>query len=346
MAKEKLYGKTLAELKQIGSDLKLPAFTAKQISEWLYKKEILDIEEMTNISIKNREILAQHFELGLSIPIKIQESKDGTKKYLFEAKDGNFIETAMIPDKDRKTVCVSSQVGCKMGCLFCMTGRQGFQSNLTAGEILNQYRSIHEWLEITNLVYMGMGEPLDNLSEVLKSLEILTADWGYALSPKRITVSTIGIIPGMKTFLEQSNCHLAVSMHTPFDEERKNLMPIEQVYSLKEVLETIKTFNFGLQRRVSFEYIMFKGINDTPEHVKELSRLLSGIRCRLNLIRFHPIPDSPLTGSDDQTIMKFKDALNKKGILTTLRASRGQDIFAACGLLSTQELVKKQDGDY
>jgi 23S rRNA (adenine2503-C2)-methyltransferase len=346
MSKEKLYGKTLSELQELCANHNLPGFTAKQLAQWLYQKEIASVDEMTNISLKNREILAQHYEVGLSAPLKVQESTDGTKKYLFTARGGNFIETAMIPDKDRKTVCVSSQVGCKMGCLFCMTGRQGFQSNLSAGEILNQYRSIFEWSSITNLVYMGMGEPLDNLSEVLKSLEILTADWGYALSPKRITVSTIGIIPGMKAFLEKSNCHLAVSMHTPFDNERKTLMPIEQVYPIKEVLQHIRDFDFGLQRRVSFEYIMFKDVNDTAAHVKELTRLLSGIRCRLNLIRFHPIPDSPLLGSDDATIMKFKDALNKKGILTTLRASRGQDIFAACGLLSTKELVKRQDGDY
>jgi 23S rRNA (adenine2503-C2)-methyltransferase len=346
MTKEKLFGKTLNELKEICKNLELPGFTAKQLAQWLYQKNIQSIAEMTNLSLKNRELLAQHFEFGLDNPLKVEESTDGTKKYLFNAKGGNFIETAMIPDKDRKTVCVSSQVGCKMGCLFCMTARQGFQSNLSTGEILNQYRNIEEWPEITNLVYMGMGEPLDNVTEVLKSLEILTADWGYALSPKRITVSTIGIIPGLKTFLEQSNCHLALSMHTPFDEERKNLMPIEQVYPLKEVLKHIRDFDFGLQRRVSFEYIMFKGVNDTKEHVKELTHILSGLRCRLNLIRFHPIPDSPLQGSDDETIMEFKDALNKKGILTTIRASRGQDIFAACGLLSTKELVKRQESDH
>jgi 23S rRNA (adenine2503-C2)-methyltransferase len=346
MSKEKLFGKTLTELKDICTQSGLPGFAGKQIAQWLYQKEVNSIAEITNLSLKSRELLEQKYEVGLQSPINVQMSADGTKKYLFNAKGGNFIETAMIPDSDRKTVCVSSQVGCKMGCLFCMTGRQGFQSNLTAGEILNQFRSIPEWNEITNLVYMGMGEPFDNIDEVLKSLEILTSDWGYALSPKRITVSTIGIIPGMKTFLEKSNCHLAVSMHTPFEDERKKLMPIEQVYSLEEVIKHLRIFDFGLQRRVSFEYIMFKGVNDTPQHVKELTRLLNGMRCRINLIRFHPIPDSPLQGSDDETIMEFKDALNKKGVLTTLRASRGQDIYAACGLLSTKEMVKKQEKDY
>jgi len=344
--KEGLFGKTLSELQKVVEELKMPAFTAKQLAGWLYQKEISSIEEMTNISKAHREKLTESYSLGLSQPIKVQESKDGTKKYLFQASGGNFIETAMIPDKDRKTVCVSSQVGCKMGCLFCMTGRQGFQSNLSAGEIVNQFRSIAEFPTVTNLVYMGMGEPFDNLEQVLKSIEILTSEWGYALSPKRITVSSIGIIPGLKTFLQKSDSHLAISMHTPFDEERRKLMPIEQVYALKDVLAEIRSVNFGLQRRISFEYIMFAGINDTPMHVKELARILNGIRCRINLIRFHPIPDSPLKGSNDATIMEFKEALNRKGILTTVRASRGQDIFAACGLLSTKELIKQQEKDY
>ncbi len=340
MSNKNLFGKTLTELKSICSELELPKFTAKQITEWLYKKEISSIDEMTNISKKNRKLLSENYQLGLTAPTKVDESIDGTKKYLFPAKDGYFIETAMIPDKNRKTVCVSSQVGCKMGCLFCMTGRQGFQNNLTAGEILNQYRSIDEWPNITNLVYMGMGEPFDNLDEVLKSIEILTSEWGYAHSPKRITVSSIGIIPAMKIFLDNNNCHLAISMHTPFADERKSLMPIEQTYSIKEIIAEIKKFDFGLQRKISFEYIMFKGINDTPAHIDELSKLLKGIRCRMNLIRFHPIPDSPLEGTDDTTLMEFKEALNNKGVFTTIRSSRGQDIFAACGLLSTKELVK------
>jgi len=344
--KKKLFGKTLQELKTVCEELKLPGFTSKQIAQWLYQKEIESIEEMTNLSKKGRELLSEQYEVGRVLPLKVQKSVDGTKKYLFAAEGNNFIETAMIPDRERKTVCVSSQVGCKMGCLFCMTGRQGFQSNLTAGEILNQYRSIEEWADITNIVYMGMGEPLDNLDEVLKSLEILTAEWGFALSPRRITVSTIGITPALRRFLDESNCHLAVSMHTPFDDERQKLMPIEQVYSIKEIMAVIRDFDFGLQRRVSFEYIMFKGVNDTDEHIKELSKLLKGLRCRINLIRFHPIPDSPLEGTGERRLEVFKEALNQKGIITTIRSSRGQDIFAACGLLSTKELVKQQEKDY
>lgn len=336
---EALFGKTLDELTALVIELGLPKFTGKQLAEWLYQKDISSIDEMTNLSKKNRELLSGKYEFGLIDSTKVQESIDGTKKYLFPTAKGKFVETAMIPDEDRKTVCVSSQVGCKMGCLFCMTAKQGFQGQLTAGEIVNQIRNIPEWHEVSNIVYMGMGEPFDNLEQVLKSLEILTSEWGFAMSPRRITVSTIGIIPGMLTFLNRSEAHLAVSMHTPFDDERKKLMPVQVAYPIADVVKEIKSWDFGRQRRVSFEYIVFKGLNDSPKHVTELARLLNGIKCRINLIRFHPIPGTPLEGTDEQTLQHFKDKLNDKGILTTVRASRGQDIYAACGLLSTKEML-------
>ncbi|MBL7966470.1 MAG: 23S rRNA (adenine(2503)-C(2))-methyltransferase RlmN [Prolixibacteraceae bacterium] len=339
--KDSLFGKTLDELTALAVETGLPKFTGKQMAEWLYQKDIRSIDEMTNISKKNRELLSGKYEFGLIDSTKVQESIDGTKKYLFPTGQVKFVETAMIPDEDRKTVCVSSQVGCKMGCLFCMTAKQGFQGQLTAGEIVNQIRNIPEWHEVTNIVYMGMGEPFDNLEQVLKSLEILTSEWGFAMSPRRITVSTIGIIPGMLTFLDQSEAHLAVSLHTPFDDERKKLMPVQVAYPIADVVKEIKSWDFGRQRRVSFEYIVFKGLNDSPRHVTELVRLLNGIKCRINLIRFHPIPGTPLEGTDEQTLQLFKDKLNDKGILTTVRASRGQDIYAACGLLSTKEMVNR-----
>ena len=325
--KNPLFGKTLDELTELALSLGFPKFTGKQMAEWLYKKEISQVEEMTNLSKKNREILAEKYQVGLTPYTKIQESADGTKKYLFPTMHGKFIETAMIPDRDRKTVCVSSQVGCKMGCLFCMTGKQGFQGQLTAGEIINQIRSIDEFREVSNIVYMGMGEPFDNLDEVLKSLEILTSDWGYVMSPRRITVSTVGIVPAMLKFLEASEAHLAVSLHTPFDDERRKLMPVQMVYSIQEVVDEIRSWDFGRQRRISFEYIMFRGLNDTTRHVRELARLIGPVKCRINLIRFHPIPDTPLEETDEQTLQDFKEQLNKKGILTTIRASRGQDIY-------------------
>ncbi len=332
----KLFGKNLSQLQDIMKSLGLPGFTAKQIADWLYKKDITSIDEMSNLSKKARELLNENFEVGLQAPTTVQTSKDGTKKYLFQIGKNGSVEAAYIPDANRTTLCVSSQVGCKMRCLFCMTGRQGLKGNLTAGDILNQIRSLPEWHDLTNLVYMGMGEPLDNLEAVMQSLEILTADWGFGWSKRKITVSTIGIVPAMKVFLEESECHLAVSLHTPYESERKMLMPVSHVHSIDDILTEIKKHDLGKQRRVSFEYIVFNGINDTPKHVKELVRILNGINCRINLIRFHEIPKTPLKGTDEDRLQEFKEALNAKGIITTIRASRGQDIDAACGLLSTK----------
>ena len=337
--KERLFGKTLPEIQSLVLELGLPKFTAKQITDWLYKKPISSIDEMSNLSKNAREILSEKYEFGLTGYTKVQASIDGTKKYLFPTVQNKFIETAMIPEGDRRTVCVSSQVGCKMGCLFCFTAKQGFLGQLTAGEIVNQIRSIDEANEVSNIVYMGMGEPFDNLEEVLKSIEILTSEWGYAMSPRRITVSTIGIIPGMLTFLEKCEAHLAVSLHTPFHEERQKLMPVQVAYPIEDVINEVKSWDFGRQRRISFEYILFEGLNDTHVHVKELARILDGLKCRINLIRFHPVPGTPLKSPGEKTILNFKERLNQKGILTTIRASRGQDIYAACGLLSTKELV-------
>jgi len=335
-----LYGLTLNQLSQIVKEEGFPTFTAKQIADWLYKKEISNISEMTNLSIKVRETLGEKYVLGLVPHKKVDTSIDGTKKYLFQVLESRYIEAAYIPEAERATLCLSTQSGCKMGCLFCMTGKQGFQGNLSTNEILNQLRSIPEFNNVSNLVYMGMGEPFDNLDNVLSSLEIMTSEWGYAWSPKRITVSSIGIIPSMITFLDQSNCHLAISLHNPFDEERRQMMPIQNVYPIHKVIEEIKKADLGRQQRVSFEYIMFDGINDTDRHIKEMVRLLSGLKCRVNLIRFHSIPDSPLKGSPDSRIMEFRNALTAKGVFTTIRASRGQDIQAACGLLSTKEMIK------
>jgi 23S rRNA (adenine2503-C2)-methyltransferase len=346
MEKDNLFGKTLSELQGICKLLGLPSYSAKQIAEWMYRKGIREIDDMSNLSVKNRSLIKESFNLGITAHSKVQESIDGTKKYLFPTKSGKFIEAAYIPETDRATLCVSSQIGCKMGCLFCMTGKQGFQGNLTAGEILNQVMSLPEREKLTNIVYMGMGEPLDNTDEVLKSLEIFTADWGFAMSPKRITVSTIGIIPSLKRFIEHSDCHLAISLHTPFDDERKKLMPVQNIYPIEDVINFVKQFDWAKQRRVSIEYIMFKGINDSARHVNQLARLLNGLKCRINLIRFHPIPDTPLESTEIADINIFREKLNAKGITATLRRSRGEDIYAACGLLSTKELLKKDKTDY
>ncbi len=340
--KTNLFGQTPDQLKETVLKLGLSAFTATQLAEWIYKKRVTDFAEMTNLSKQAREKLDAAFELDLKAPVSVQTSVDGTKKYLYASQSDKFIEAAYIPDKERATLCVSTQVGCKMGCLFCMTGKQGFQGNLSAGEILNQVQSLPEYEQLTNIVYMGMGEPMDNIDALLQSIEIMTSEKGYGWSPRRITVSTIGLIPAMNRFLDESEAHLAVSLHSPFDDERKEIMPIQSVYPITEVINELKRRNISGQRRVSFEYIMFKGVNDTPRHANELARLLRGLKCRINLIRFHPIPDTPLEGTSDEKIEIFQNMLKAKGLTVTLRASRGQDIFAACGLLSTKELLKKQ----
>jgi len=344
--KEQLLGKTLPDLKKLTGDLGLPGFVASQIAYWLYKTNIQSIDEMTNISKQARQLLTDRFDLGVTIPGKVQLSADGTKKYLFTVSSHKFIETAFIPEARRNTLCVSSQVGCKMGCLFCATGKQGFQAQLSAGQILNQLRSIPERDQITNIVFMGMGEPFDNTEAVMKAQEILTAEYGFGLSVRKVTVSTIGIIPSMELFLRESKCNLAVSLHSPFDEERRRIMPIQHVYPIKDVIDAINKSDPGKYRRVSIEYIVFGGLNDTPKHVKEMARLLNKTRCRINLIRFHPVPNAPLPPTDEMRLLEFQKGLNEKGIVTTIRASRGLDIDAACGLLSTKELVQHQNLDF
>ncbi len=336
MEKEILFGKTLDELKEVAAKANLPKFAAKQMADWLYKKDIDSIDQMSNLSLKAREALKKEYTFGLQSPVSQSASNDGTRKYLFKTPSNQFIETAYIPETKRNTLCVSSQVGCKMACEFCMTGRQKFHGNLTAASILNQLRSLPEWHQVSNIVYMGMGEPMDNIDEVLKSLEILTAPWGMEISPRRINVSTIGVIPNMIRFINESEAHLAISLHSPFDDERQSIMPIQKTYPIKEVIAELKKHDWSGKRRLSFEYIVFDGLNHSDRHVKELAKILNGLKYRINLIRFHQIPDSILQSSMDDQLLTFQRKLKDKGIITTIRASRGQDIDAACGLLSTK----------
>ena len=340
MSKKPLLGMTLEEIVETVSSLNMPKFTAKQIASWLYEKKVTSIDEMTNISLKNRNLLSSCFEVGCSKPVHEAKSSDGTIKYLFSAGNLHTVESVYIPDNDRATLCVSSQVGCKMNCVFCMTGKQGFGANLSANQILNQIQSIPESDQLTNIVFMGMGEPMDNIEEVLKVLSILTSDYGYKWSPKRITVSTVGLRKGFERFLKESDCHLAVSIHTPFPIQRAKLMPAEKAFSITEIVDILRDYDFSKQRRLSFEYIMFKDENDDLNHARELVKLLKNVDCRINLIRFHAIPNVDLVGADLETMTKFRDYLSNNGIFTTIRASRGEDIFAAGGMLSTIEKQK------
>ena len=325
---EALLGKTLTELQDVALSVGLQKFAGKQLAEWLYVKRVISFDQMTNISLKGREALQAKYTIGRHDPIREAVSIDGTKKYLFEVGE-QFIESVYIPEDDRATLCVSTQAGCKMGCRFCMTGTLGFHGHLSAADILNQ---IFYFDDLTNVVFMGEGEPMDNLDHVLRALEIMTADYGCAWSPKRITVSTVGI-PAMKRFLEQSECHLAVSMHNPFAIERKEIMPAEKLLSITDIVALLKQYDWSHQRRVSFEYICWAGLNDTPRHAKELLRLLKGLPCRINLIRFHAGVDRAFPASDEKQMEWFRDYLTDNGITTTIRKSRGEDILAACGML-------------
>ena len=354
--KMKLIGKNLEELKALVAEEGLPGFTARQIAQWLYVKKVRSIEEMTNLSKAARARLSEKYEVGVTPYAGLQVSTDGTKKYLFPVScshkrglhagviEGDLeegaIEAVMIPDEDRATLCVSSQSGCRMGCRFCMTGRQGFHGHMSAADIVSQFIAVDESDRLTNAVFMGMGEPLDNYDNVMRAIEILTADWGFAWSPKRITLSTIGVIPALKRYLDECRCHLAVSLHNPFAEERLSVMPAQNAWPVQEVIDLIRKYDFTGQRRVSFEYTMFAGFNDTKTHADALIRMLRGLECRMNLIRFHKIPDFPYETSPDVIIENFKNRLNNSGIMTTVRASRGEDILAACGMLAGEHKEK------
>ena len=342
MSKYPLLGMTLIELQSLVKRLGMPGFAAKQIASWLYDKKVPSIDEMTNLSLKYRELLKQNYEVGAEAPVEEMRSVDGTVKYLYPVGENHFVESVYIPDDERATLCISSQVGCKMNCKFCMTGKQGFTANLTANQILNQIYSIPEREKLTNLVFMGMGEPFDNLDEVLKVLEILTSEYGYGWSPKRITVSSVGLKKGLERFLNESDCHLAISMHTPIPSQRRDLMPAEKAFSITEIIDILHNYDFSKQRRLSFEYIVFKGVNDSLIYAKEIVKLLRGIECRVNLIRFHAIPDVDLEGVDMEAMTTFRDYLTQHGVFATIRASRGEDIFAACGMLSTAKQQKEK----
>lgn len=336
--KQTLLGKTLPELQQVALSVGLQKFAGKQLAEWLYVRRATSFEQMTNISLKGRQALEEQYTIGRHNPVAEAVSKDGTKKYLFrlslqDGKGDVYIESVYIPDNDRATLCVSTQAGCKMGCKFCMTGTLGFHGQLPASEILNQIFSIPDSDQLTNIVYMGEGEPMDNIDHVLRSLQVMTEPWGCAWSPKRITVSTVGVVPGLERFLKESECHLAVSLHNPFGAERQEIMPIEKRYHLTDVVALLKQYDWQHQRRVSFEYICWHEQNDTIRHAKELVRLLKGLPCRMNLIRFHAGVDQAFASSDEKQMEWLRDYLSDNGITTTIRRSRGEDILAACGML-------------
>jgi 23S rRNA (adenine2503-C2)-methyltransferase len=338
--KEYLFGKTLEELTVIVKNLNQKPFVAKQIADWLYKKHIEEIESMTNLSLKFRDELKDKYCVGLTKYSNVVTSKDGTKKYLFKYEDNALVEAVTIFDKERVTLCISTQAGCKMNCKFCATGKQGFSRNLSSNEILNIFRSIDEFKQITNIVYMGMGEPLDNYENLKKTIDIFTSSYGYALSPHRLTVSTAGFLPYLKNLLYQTDVDVAISLHNPIAQQRQQMMPIENAYPIEKTIELLKQYSWNGQRHLTFEYIVFKDLNNEQQHIKALCRLLNGLSCRINLIKFHTIPNTEFVGASEKEMIDFRDKLMSKSLLTTIRASKGEDILAACGLLSTKEQSK------
>ena len=337
-----LIGLTHDGLTKVALSGGMPKFVGRQLAEWLYKKKVSDFDEMINISKKNREWLAANYVTGREKPASRMKSVDGTVKYLFNVGSGRNIESVYIPDRDRATLCVSSQAGCKMNCYFCATGRLGFKANLTAAQIINQILSIPPVAakgetaaqELTNVVFMGMGEPLDNLDALLPVIEIMTAQWGMAWSPKRITVSTVGKLPQLKDLLDKTQVHVAVSVHTADPSEREQLMPAQKAFPIQSVMRVLAGYDFSHQRRLSLEYIMWRGVNDDIAHADQLIRLIGNIDCRVNLIRFHAIPDVELHPCSEERMLMFRNYLNSNGITATIRSSRGEDIMAACGMLA------------
>lgn len=343
---KKLLGLTLDALREVAEEVGLRPFAARQMASWLYQKKVTDIEAMTDLPKRARATLVEKgYTVGRTEPLAEAISSDGTAKYLFPGRGGRDVEAVYIPDRERATLCVSSQAGCRMNCRFCMTGQGGWQGNLDAGDIINQILSIPQSDSLTNIVFMGMGEPADNLGAVLPAIEILTAPWGMAWSPRRITVSTIGKLDGLRRLLDETQVHIALSIHSPFALERERLMPVEKAFPLREVLPVLKAHDFAHQRRLSMEYTMFAGINDDDRHADALARILRGTDARVNLIRFHRTPGFEGKPSDRTTMERFRDRLNDAGITATIRASRGEDILAACGMLAGKAKKSNTDSD-
>lgn len=333
-----LLGLSLDELKQVAAEVGLRSFAAGQMARWLYVKRVKDIDEMTDLSVKARAALKERYCVGRVAPKASALSADGTAKYLFEGAGGRDVEAVFIPDRDRATLCVSSQAGCRMGCKFCMTGRQGYHGQLSVAQIINQVLSVPGSEKLTNIVFMGMGEPMDNVDEVIRAVDVLTAPWGLAWSPKRITVSSIGKLDGLRRLLDETSVHVAISVHSPFGSERESLMPVERAFPLTNVVDMLRGYDFSGQRRLSAEYIMWDGLNDDLRHADALARVLRPLRCRVNLIRYHAIGgDFARRPASVRTMEAFRDRLNELGVTATIRASRGEDIEAACGMLSGKE---------
>ena len=366
MAAADLLSLSLADLEDWCETRGHARYRAAQIFTWVYRGGARDFEAMANLPRALRDELAAEFRVGVATLAHVSRSADGTRKLLFELADGATIESVLIPDGERLTLCVSTQVGCGMGCSFCATATLGFTRHLSRGEIVDQYLHARALVttdaapldesasaadaapaadaasdvaadRVTNLVFMGMGEPLHNYAGTVGAIESLTAEWGTHVSARRITVSTVGLVPEMQRLLEETQVHLAVSLTAVDQDLRRELMPVTRKYSVAELLAACRALPLPRRKRITFEYVLLAGINDSPAHARALCRSLAGIRCKVNLIPFNPFPGAPYGRSDDVTVARFQDVVRRAGIHATVRESRGPDIAAACGQLVAEQ---------
>ena len=318
-------------------------YRAEQIFSWIYKENVTSFDEMTNLSQVLREKLKEHFDLHTFKIITKQVSKDGTKKYLFDILDNNAIESVLMEYKYGKTICVSSQVGCKMGCKFCASTGVKFARSLEAGEIVEQLLAIErdEKIHISNLVFMGIGEPLDNYDNVMKAIKILNNPKGINMGARHISISTSGLVPNIYKLADENiQCTLSISLHSSSNEKRSKMMPVNNLYNIQELIKACKYYIEKTNKRISFEYALAKDNNDNIQDAKDLVELLKGMLCHVNLIPINKIEDGKFTKSSNENIMKFRDYLNSKGIVATIRRELGSDIDAACGQLRKKEVSK------
>jgi 23S rRNA (adenine2503-C2)-methyltransferase len=338
---------SLEELEAHLVERKEPSYRARQIWQWLFRRGAVTFAEMTNLSGSLRARLAEDFTISRLATLRQAISEDGTRKFLFGLSDGQSIETVLIPEAKRLTLCVSTQAGCGFGCVFCATALLGLKRNLRASEILDQVleasRSLAHDQRITHVVLMGMGEPLANYAETVKALAVMTdTSWGIGISPRRITLSTVGLVPQIRRLMEETKVNLAISLHAPTDELRGQLMPVNRKYSLQQLMECCRSLPIPRRKRITFEYVLLRAVNDSVEDAQALCQLLHDIRCKVNVIPFNPHPGSRYQRPDDSAVARFQQMLQAHGLQINVRRPRGDDIQAACGQLQGEEPSHRQ----
>lgn len=340
---------SLKELSGFLTEHNHPIYRAKQIWQWLFQKRATTFEEMSSLSLDLREALGDHFLIERLQILRRAESRDGTVKFLFGLADGESIESVLIPEATRLTLCISTQAGCAFGCAFCATAVLGFKRNLTGSEIVNQVlevsRSLQKGRRISHIVLMGMGEPLANYEQTLRALEIITdSQWGIGISPRRVTLSTVGLVPQIEKLIAETKINLAISLHAPDNRLRGQLMPVNRKYSLAQVIDCCRSLPIPRRKRITFEYVLLRGVNDSEQHARELAKLLRGIPSKVNVIPFNPHPGSEFLRPSNESIARFQNVLHDAGVQINVRRPRGDDIQAACGQLQGQEAGRQRHG--